>query len=87
MPKLDKDMCSINLSCFFKSLWNLLKQVGIFIGMIAAVILLAFAIILAIAAVLWLIYFITTLDPMILVAVVVAFLAYVTIASLFRKQT
>ncbi|ADJ54262.1 hypothetical protein HAV1_gp39 [Hyperthermophilic Archaeal Virus 1] len=80
-------MCRINLRCFFKSLWNLLKQVGIFIGMIAAVILLAFAVILAIAAVLWFIYFITTLDPMILVAVVVAFLAYVTIASLFRKQT
>jgi len=72
-------MCRINLRCFFKSLWYLLKGLGIVIGSIAAVILLAFAIILAIAAVLWVIYFFITLDPIIKVLVVVIFIAGITV--------
>jgi hypothetical protein len=68
-------MCRINLRCFFNALWYLLKGVGMFIGSIAAVILLAFAIILAIAAVLWVIYFFITLDPMIKIVLVVAFIS------------
>jgi len=75
-------MCKINAKCFFKTLFNAVKGLGFIVGMFAAVILLAFTILLAIAAVLWVVYFFVTLDPMIKVVLVVAFISGITILRL-----